>query len=181
MKKTKLKYKRILALDLSLAATGFAQNYPSAITFGTLKPPKKMIGMERLDWILEQIPHEDAEIVIMEDLAFAAHDRNHERAGLATMVRHALWLRNIPYVLVAPTSLKKATSGSGKAEKSQMTMVVFKRWGFEAKNDNESDAISLLMLGMYLTGEKEPATKAEQEVLKTVRASNAEALKCIGL
>lgn len=170
----------IAAFDLSLASTGVAacSDRGGYIGFRTFKSKYKN-GMARLDDITNSLvtPAKTAKLVVMEDMAFAAHDMKHERAGLAYLVRHGLWQNMIPYVLIAPTSLKKFVTGSGKAEKSMMIMEVFKRWGHAAKNDNEADAIALLYIGQALMGCYTPETKAQREVLQTVCKSNAEAIK----
>jgi hypothetical protein len=179
----------ITAFDLSLTATGYAQSIDSAIEFGTII--SKLKGMPRLEDIRSKClakaypakknSKDKSDLVIFEDLAFAAHDRNHERAGLATLIRHSLWKEKIPYVLAAPTSLKKFISGSGKAEKSLMMLEVYKRFNLTPKNDNEADAIGLLYLGLMLSGQLGTQNKAQEEVLATVRKNNAEALKEAGL
>ncbi len=116
-------------------------------------------------------------IVIIEDMAFAAHDRNHERAGLAWMVRHMLWQYKIPYILVAPTTLKKFCTGSGKGDKSKMQLEVYKHWHIDCANDNEADAVGLLYMLRALVGiGSEQLNKAQQECLAVVRKNNAEAL-----
>src|ERR1035438_9987268 len=98
----------VAAFDLSLTGTGFAEfsRWKSKLdtqTIETLAPPKKMIGMERLDWILNQVSSRVTEVstdlIVFEDLAFGARDLNHQRAGLATMIRHMLWKRGLlPYI-----------------------------------------------------------------------------------
>ena len=173
----------ICAFDLSLVATGFAVNINAGaytiVSAETLNPPAKMTGIARLDWILTQVKHRTVgytepavHFVVFEDLAFAAHDRNHERAGLATLIRHMLWENRIPFVLVAPTTLKKFTCGSGKADKSQMMLAVFKNWGVTPRNDNEADAIALLKLGEALVlPDNTHLPKYQQECLAVVRKS----------
>ena len=168
----------VIGLDLSLTGTGWA-TFNGKVTFGTLSPPKnKRTGMGRISWMLSRIfrvieQHGTPKLVTMEGLAFASRDRNLERAGLAFLVRYKLWKRGVPYVLVAPTSLKKFTSGSGKAEKSGMMLQVFKRWQIEPANDNEADAISLVQVARQLEGLSTPETKAQQQVLNTIRKNLA--------
>lgn len=181
---------KLVAFDLSLASTGYAILADKTVSFGTIKCGKER-GMERLEAIRKACAdialyseqnheHSRADLVICEALAFAAHDLNHERAGLATLIRHSLWLEHIPYVLAAPTSLKKFVTGSGKAEKSQMMLAVFQHFKHIPANDNEADAIGLLYLGRMLTGELKPETKAQQETLQVIWNSNAEALQQAG-
>lgn len=178
---------QIVSFDLSLAATGWAavqQTSPPVvgkvlralgvpqIVFGTLST--KLKGMDRLDWIRTEVYKlaKPADLVIFEELAFAAHDTNHERAGLAMLIRHLLWKKGIRYVLVSPSTLKKFVTGSGKAEKSLIIKEVFKRWNHDAKNDNEADAIGLLYMGMMLTEGLPGATKAQLETKVVLEKSH---------
>jgi crossover junction endodeoxyribonuclease RuvC len=141
--------------------------------FGSLTT--KLTGMDRLDWIRSEVYRiaKPADLVVFEDLAFAAHDKNHERAGLAILVRHVLWKKGIDYLLVAPTTLKKFVTGSGKGEKSMMILHVYKRWGVEPTNDNEADAIGLLQIGrMMMGGSGVKYSKAQLEVKKVLDKNN---------
>lgn len=190
---------RIVALDLSLIATGWAVNWNEAkakqtkgyigvpVKFGTVTLDKAVVkrgGIFRLARLVQTLKEKvvGAHFVVMEDLAFAARDRNHERAGLAYIIRYRLFLAEIPYVLIAPTTLKKFVTGAGNSEKSRMVLTVFKRWGIETANDNEADAIGLLQIGRMLTGAYQPTNKAEREVFSTVRAAlSVEMLRLLGV
>ena len=173
-------FRRLTAFDLSLSGTGWAQCIEgdglSTKTFTT----KGMNGVARLDWIVRQLEQTvgqyPSDVVIIEDMAFAAHDRNHERAGLAWMIRHMLWQLKIPYILVAPTTLKKFVTGSGKGDKSKMQLEVYKHWHIDCKNDNEADAVGLLYMARALFGLDTNLTKPQLECLAVVRKNNSEAL-----
>ena len=68
--------------------------------------------------------------------------------------------------MVAPTSLKKFITGSGKGDKSLMMMSVLRDYDFESLDDNECDAYSLAILGLALL--KKPVKKmnlAQKEVV----------------
>jgi len=173
----------VVGIDLSLVGSAFAAEAGASCVFRTFAPPKKMIGIERLDWICTQIRDEllarQAHLIVFEDLAFAAHDRNHERAGLATLVRWRCWRDKMPYVLVAPTTLKKFVTGSGKGEKNMMLLAVYKRWQHNPANDNESDAIGLMYIGLGLTGRYKPKTAAEKQVIEMLKGKNQEMLRAI--
>lgn len=69
--------------------------------------------------------------------------------------------------IVQPTSLKKYVTGSGTAKKNTMLLAVFKKWGFEADDDNVADAYALARLARAIhTGEADLAY--EKEVLATL-------------
>ena len=189
MRKKAVNVTNLVALDLSLAATGLAQSWgaTSAITCRTISPPKGLGGAARLLWIVNALDEAVVSkthdtVVIIEEMAFAAHDRNHERAGLAWIVRCMLHEYKVPYILVAPTTLKKSVTGSGKGDKSKMQLTVWRNWAVECANDNEADAVGLLQMLRDLAGGTDPATlpKYRRECLAVVSKANAPALVSAG-
>lgn len=175
----------IIGVDLSLTATGICgRGGPD-----TISPPKGMTGMERLNWMLTVIrgcilsPEETEEehrqtLVVFEGLSYGSNDPSaQERAGLAYLLRHALYTRGVPYILVPPTTLKKFVTGKGNAEKSLMLLEVYKRFGITAANDNEADAVGLYHVGMAYAGKREPTTDAQREVLATLRGEKPKKAK----
>lgn len=165
---------RIASFDLSLAATGHAA-FNGDVSWGTIKPPADLGEYARLNHVRGRVLEmsEGAELVVMEALSYGSNDPSaQERAGLAYLVRMSLWKRQTPFLLVAPSSLKKFVTGTGAAKKELMMLEVFKRFGHSASDNNQADAIGLAYLGMALTHQWEPTMDAQRDVLKVVRASN---------
>lgn len=167
----------IVGIDLSLNSTGWAKlEDKKPCEYGVLKPHGKFVaGMPRLSWIRGHVARlaAGADLVVFEQLAFAAHDRNHERAGLAILCRHILWRHEIPYILVAPTTLKKFVAGRGGSAKNPVgknvvLKEVFRKWNIDTNDDNEADAIVLAHIGAGLLGGPVVRPTAEREVLCTV-------------
>lgn len=109
------------------------------------------------------------DLVCIENLAFMARNTTSltQQAGLSFYVRIQLARFEIPFVLVAPTSLKKLLTGSGKGDKDMVMMSVFKHYGFEASGNDECDAFGLSVIGQALLGK--PVKKLgvpQQEVIK---------------
>lgn len=166
---------RIHALDLSLTATGYARVFNGEIFHATISPPRGMNGIERIDWIAREITSFDfPDLLVFEGFSFASNDAgSHERIGLAYMLRHWAWKRDIPFMLVAPSQLKKFVTGKGNAEKSLVLREVWRRWNIAAANDNEADACGLLMIGRCIVGEIEPETQPQKEVLAALHKAGA--------
>jgi crossover junction endodeoxyribonuclease RuvC len=165
---------RILALDLSLTGTGWAL-WENGLSFGTLEM-KKLTGMARFDAIVNRVLllAEGSSLIIMEGLSFGSNDPSaQERAGLAFTIRYKLWQAGKSFKIVAPTSLKKFVTGKGNAPKEMVIKEVFKRWDIDAGNNNEADAIGLLMIGQCLAGILEPTMDAQRDVLAVIRAKVA--------
>jgi hypothetical protein len=127
---------RILGLDLSITATGYA--LPDGQT-STFKSPG------RGDWRLVAIKnviagYSDAvDVAVIEDLPTHA-----KSAGITGMVhgavRTVLMEAGIPYVLVTPATLKAYATGKGNADKTAMAIAALKRAGREFGDDNQCDA-----------------------------------------
>lgn len=169
---------KVCGLDLSLTATGFCELGGALTVLETINPGK-IRGMQRLEHIRSTIMKrvEDAELVVMEGLSFAARSSSaHELAGLHYIIRFSLWHKGIPTVIVAPATLKKFVTGKGNAEKSMMLREVWRRWDFEAANDNEADSAGLARIGLSLMGAAEPEIEAQRDVLKTL-APQMEAIR----
>ncbi|WP_330481350.1 hypothetical protein [Streptomyces sp. NBC_00724] len=75
---------------------------------------------------------------------------------------------------VAPPSVKKFVTGSGRADKDKMMLAVYMRWQFEAPNHDVADAYTLARIAAHLDPELQvapPELKFQQEVLDTVRGT----------
>jgi Holliday junction resolvasome RuvABC endonuclease subunit len=131
-------------------------------------------GMERIDWILAKIAElvHEGDFVAIENNAFNAMGSARSKlAELNGIVKFWLWRRKIPYVLVAPTSLKKFILGAGKGkDKSLIIREVYKAYGVDVATDDEADACVLAHIGACLVGAEEPKNKAQREVLFTLTA-----------
>jgi len=98
-------------------------------------------------------------------------------AELNGIIKFWLWRRRIPYVLVAPSTLKKFILGKGKGEKSFILREVSKEpprgYGLDASTDDEADACVLAHIGACLVGVEEPRNQAQREVLFSLSAGTA--------
>lgn len=179
----------VLGLDLSLTGTGWAgiDTGEGPILWGTFSPPKAIGELERLAWILKRVTGiaTAADLIVIEGFAFGAKGNAvFQIAGLAYLVRYWLWQNKTPFVLVSPHALKKfcvGTSGSSKnpVTKELVIREVFKRWGHDAGDNNQADAIGLLYIGLALTGHYEPTIDAQRAVLADIRSNQAAALSTL--
>lgn len=91
-------------------------------------------------------------LIVVESYTTSGRFVNYVQNELGAFVRHMLWEQGIPFVELSPSSLKKFATEGGKADKSQMRLAVFKRWGFESPSDNIVDAFALARLGLCAAG-----------------------------
>lgn len=150
-----------MGIDPSLTATGMARADGSLWRFGG----DSSMGDRRLLTIhdtvdaacAEDLPH----LVVIE---YAPHARTGSGSlGLVQCaVRMPLARRRIPYVFVAPATLKKYATGSGRGDKSELRMQLFKRTGIDEPDDNKVDAWWLRHAGLDWYGEPEITLPAVQ-------------------
>lgn len=174
-----------VGLDLSLVKTGYAfvQSDGKVLASGIIKSSPSgdkpidetmrivtiaNIIMEKIDEIL---PDNGPDLVVIEGLAFMAQGTSLvQLAGLNYLTRILLAEFKWPFLIVAPTTLKKFITGSGKGEKDMVMMAVYKNYGFEAGDNNEADAFSLAACGLALLNNPlKPNTKAQEEVIKLLK------------
>lgn len=123
---------RILALDLSITATGMCHPDGTTTTIKT----KATDGDRRLQHIVDQVG-----LVVMEE---APPGLKGSAIKAIHMVHGAVRLRLIdfstPYIAVNPTTLKGYATGNTRADKTAMAMAAYKRTGREFADDNQVDA-----------------------------------------
>ena len=174
-----------IGLDLSLVKTGVViiQDDGKVLYSGLVKSKPtgdkpidetmriKKIAEDVMEKIDEIIPNINPDIVAIEGMAFMAVGTSLvQLSGLNYLIRMLISEFNWPFVIVAPTSLKKYITGSGKGEKDMVTMAVYKNYGFEAGDNNISDAFALAACAMALLGKPlKEITKPQSEVISLLK------------
>lgn len=172
-----------VGLDLSLTHTGYVAVDDSGIVLvrGVIKSKPSgdtnLAETQRIvkisDEVLRILDDEVGipDLVVIEGLAFMAQGTSLvQLAGLNYIIRSKLAERTWPFMIVAPTTLKKFITGSGKGDKDMMLMEVFKNYGFSAMDNNECDAYSLAVAGMAVLGKPlKKSLKAQEEVIKLLK------------
>ena len=143
---------RVLALDLSLSATGIAR--PDG-ELSTYRPQVK--GDDRLTEIAHYVgviaDGRLPDLTVIEDVPFGM---NNAAAGPLAMlhgaVRFVLLNEGHRYLTVPPATLKTYATGRGNARKPDMRMELYKRTELDVDDDNQCDARWLQLLGLDLMG-----------------------------
>jgi len=107
------------------------------------------------DAVLLTLGQTGARFAVIEGYGFASK-RIVPAVELGTMVRMALHSCAIPYIEVAPGTLKKFVLQKGNGEKSLMMKEVYKRWGYDTDSDDEADAFGLAAIGVALHSNAPP-------------------------
>ncbi len=165
----------IIGIDPSLTVTAccILQSLPHSGPLLERVIPGKLRGMERLDYIQNSIRdilnRYSCDLVCIEGYAYARPNQAHQMGELGGVLRLLLYRENVPYTEIAPPTLKKFATGKGNADKDQVMLQVYKRWGIECANNNEADAFVLAKMGECLIMGKEELTVAQAEAMKKLK------------
>lgn len=151
--------KPILALDLG-TTTGWAlRGFDSLITSGTVsfKPGRYDGGGMRYlrftNWLTEidRLSGPIEAIYFEEVRRHAGTDAAHVFGGLLAVLTSWGELRGVPYQGVPVGTIKKFLTGKGNANKDAMITAARER-GFSPADDNEADAIAILLWAIETQG-----------------------------
>ncbi len=164
-------------IDPSLTGTGvIILNDNSDVINSKLIKSKPTQGtveeLERITGICRRATElvDGCDLVVMEGLAFMAHNTTAlvQLSALNYFIRDVVHSRGVPFVIVAPSTLKKFITGKGNAKKDSMYLEVYKRYGQSFTDDNLCDAYGLAQIGLaLLTKPKLP--EFQQEVVDLLK------------
>jgi len=147
----------VIGVDLSLRATGIAHVDGTTEVFKPQGDGVANYGLDRIaeirDHLIAIVTREhELELVMMEGLAYAAHDNNRLLAMEAGIIRMALYDAGCPLLVASPGQLKKYATGTGNASKEAVVDAAQKRLRYEGFDNNEADALWLQAMGWELVG-----------------------------
>lgn len=151
----------IMGIDIS-SKTGVALvNDAGEVVSATEFEFKKVSGLQRASLLGQAVAsvalanRSELELIVIEGYGYANQYTLATLVEIGTVVRYFLWQEDLPYLEVAPTSLKKFVTGSGVAKKNIMMLEVYKQFGYSASTDNIADAVGLAMFGLCCLGRGE--------------------------
>lgn len=156
---------RVVGIDPSLTATALVGMDESACQERVLViEGTKLKGLPRLDSIREQvisfIDHEMPELVVIEGFAYNAKGASvFEMGGLGWLLRWTMFKMQQPFLVAPPSVLKSFATGKGNSAKEIMIREVYRKWKYEAKDNNDADAYALAKLGLDIAAPKDKWTK----------------------
>ena len=149
----------ILALDLGTTTGWSLRSYDGLITSGTVSfKPSRFDGggmryLRFTNWLTEidRLSGPIAAIWFEEVRRHAGTDAAHVYGGLMATLTAWAELRGVPYEGVPVGTIKKFLTGHGGAPKQAMIDAARSR-GFTPADDNEADAIALLLWALETNG-----------------------------
>lgn len=160
-----------IGLDLSLRNTGWSilnlknGKYMNSGVIKTTPIPKRktkkikqlkefeLEGIYRMHYIKQKMKFVlnkyKPKIAVIENYAFSVKkSRSVFQIGeLGGIIKYLLFIRDIPFYLVSPQSLKKFANGKGGSGKNIVIKGVYKKWEKRFKTDHEVDAFVLAKIG----------------------------------
>lgn len=166
---------RVIGLDLSLTSAGLSDGVTHRVI--QTSPDERLEA--RLDRLVRGVVSfalaspsacawwpfgAGADLAVIEGASYGSKGSGVEQlSALRLMVRHRLWRLGIPFALVAPSTLKAATTGNGRASKPMMVAAVDERHGtalaaVKVKDGryDMADALGLAAMGYSHVGQPLP-------------------------
>lgn len=109
----------------------------------------------------------DIAVIAIEGYSMGSKGRREHLAELGAIIRSTL-IDLAPIYEIAPTTLKKWVTGSGKGDKTMMIASITKNFGHLFETNDEYDAFGLYHLALHLSGQLEPTTKYHEQCIKTI-------------
>ncbi len=158
-----------LGIDASLRRTGLCFSNGATYRTLTLEPPDKMRGPERLNELVQLFREAVKDIKItaaaVEGYAMGGSGRVFDIAEWGGILKLILWKEKIPTIIVAPQTVKKYLIHGG-AEKNQMLLEVYKKYGVHCPTDDEADALVLSDMAKHFYRGPEKLVQRQLEALQ---------------
>lgn len=95
-------------------------------------------------WLLDMIERHRPTQIVLETMFATPTASTRPLAGLAVITHECAWQHGIPRHEIAPSSIKKAVTGSGRAKKAEVQGAV-KAAGWAFDSEHAADAAACLM------------------------------------
>jgi len=100
------------------------------------------------------------------------------RIEFGGLLRYAIVWEKVPIYEVAPLTLKKFATGSGKGEgKTGVIVGLTRRYGIELETDDEYDAYALARIAMQIAKFETSATDYQSECIQTITVPKVKVTK----
>jgi crossover junction endodeoxyribonuclease RuvC len=165
----------VLGLDLSLTSTGWAIERDGQVQTGTITTGnlRDCARLDRIARIVIGLALQDpaVHLVALEGYAFGRPNQAHQIGELGGTVRLELWRRDMPFIEVPPSTVKKYAAGSGAAKKEQMLAEAIRRLGYQGSSNDVADALWIRAVVLEAAGH--PVTEMPKTHVAAVHATGS--------
>ena len=164
---------RVIGLDISPTSTGFCLADDSVTDTYAIQVPSSVEWMEMVKQICLAVVKGSLHCpVFIEDYAFGSFGGSSSIKTIAEIngaVKFFIVNKvKREFYTVAPTTVKKFVTGSGKAPKDVMRLAAYKKYGIEFETNDEVDAYCIADFGYHVINEK-PKRKLLKHELETLK------------
>lgn len=175
----------IISVDASLTSTGLIILDNDKIIKQKLIKSKPIIDgkpideLRRILKIVDQIDDEIEkeyiprmpELAVIEGMAFMARNTSSliQLSALNYFIRAMLQKNNTPFIVVAPTTLKKFVTGKGNSPKDVLMLEVYKRYKVSLDKNDLADSYGLARCGLAVLGLDKKLTQQQKEVVELLK------------
>lgn len=168
--------KSVIGIDQSLTSTGVCVVEGKKVQLSTTICPKATDEVDRLIEIetrlAEIIVENKVEVAVMEGYSFLGGGRLASLGEVGGIIKKMLRQLGIEFHIVAPMTLKKFCNSSKSKGKNKVMLEIYKRYGVEFEDDNQTDAFGLAMIGteiQYYNKNKEFSKMLKKYELESVQ------------
>jgi crossover junction endodeoxyribonuclease RuvC len=171
----------VLGLDLSMTASGCVVLKDGHLEVKLLiktKPTAEKTHVKELERLMsivskieDILSEREIAMVAIEGLSFGSRNSSAliQLSGLNYMVRKLLYEYKIPFVIVAPTTLKKYITGKGNGPKDVIMMNIYKKYGVTLTDNNLADGYALARVAEALMNKDIKLTSFQKEVVALLK------------
>lgn len=131
----------ILAIDPGFA-TGWALSTGQTGTVSLSRTDHGQMANGYRLWLLDMIDRHRPTRIVIETMFSTPNASTRPLAGLAVITHECAWVHDIPRAEIAPSTIKKAVTGSGRAKKGEVIAAV-KALGWICDSEHAADAAAI--------------------------------------
>lgn len=151
-----------------LSADSHRPLYLDTIRTGSTKGAKRLQLIR--DSLTRIIQAYGVTFAALEGYSIRSVNRPFDLGEVGGVVRLCFLDQRVEYVTVAPTSLKKYVSGSGRADKKIMRRATLEKWGIDIDQNDACDAYGLAHIARAIRESLPTTDRAELEVVRGLKA-----------
>lgn len=144
---------KVLGIDpgkTHMALCMLSEQEIKTFTIAPIKHSEKIYELIELEaWIDMIFDRHKPEVMFHEGISFAEKFGVAESGMIQYIIQRTSVNHNVPFYVLQPMTVRKFLKITGKSKgKTDITMAVYKKWGFENEDQNQVDAFAIAQCGL---------------------------------
>lgn len=159
----------VLGIDASLSCTGYSYRGPDSWPVASTIQPGELRGSYRLSYVRRQMERIVQEVrpslAVIEGYSMGVGrgaGRLADLGELGGVIKLLLWENGVDVMIVPPSTLKSGVALNGRASKEDLQKALDALYGYIVTQDDEADAVGLMLLGEFRLGSTELKADAKR-------------------